>query len=57
MPNYRRIWCPGGTYFFTHALRVRHGNDLLVRNIGVLREAVRIVRRSTVGRIREAVRR
>ena len=46
MPNYRRIWCPGGTYFFTHALRVRHGNDLLVRNIGVLREAVRIVRRS-----------
>ena len=46
MPNYRRIWCPGGTYFFTHALRVSHGNDLLVRNIGVLREAVRIVRRS-----------
>ncbi|RRV28174.1 transposase [Pseudomonas sp. o96-267] len=46
MPNYRRIWCPAGTYFFTHALRVRHGNDLLVRHIDVLREAVRIVRRS-----------
>ena len=46
MPNYRRIWCPGGTYFFMHALRVRHGNDLLVRHIDVLRDSVRTVRRS-----------
>ncbi|WP_372875684.1 transposase [Pseudomonas sp.] len=45
MPNYRRVWCPGGTYFFTHALRVRHGNDLLVRHIEVLRNAVRLTRR------------
>lgn len=45
MPNYRRAWCPGGTYFFTHALRVRHGNDLLVRHIDTLRDAVRVIRR------------
>lgn len=45
MPNYRRAWSPGGTYFFTHALRVRHGNDLLVRHIDALREAVRVVQR------------
>ena len=45
MPNYLRLWRPGGTYFFTHALRVRHGNDLLVRHIDVLREAVRVTRR------------
>jgi len=44
MPNYRRVWRPGGTYFFTHALRFRRGNDLLVRHIDTLREAVRIVR-------------
>ncbi|MDM8349812.1 transposase [Pseudomonas sp. sp1636] len=45
MPNYRRVWCPGGTFFFTHALRVRHGNDLLTRHIDILRDSVRITRR------------
>jgi putative transposase len=44
MPNYRRVWCPGGTYFFTHVLARRHGNDLLVRHVDLLREAVRKVR-------------
>jgi len=46
MSDYRRLWCPGGTYFFTHTLLRRHDNDLLIRHIELLREAVRIVRRS-----------
>ena len=45
MPDYRRAWCPGGTYFFTVNLLQRHGNDLLTRYVQVLREAVRVVRR------------
>jgi len=43
MPNYRRAWHPGGTYFFTVNLLERAGNDLLVRHITLLREAVRKV--------------
>ena len=44
MPEYRRIWVPGGTYFFTVNLLERQSNNLLVRNIGLLREVVRKVR-------------
>jgi putative transposase len=44
MPDYRRAWCPGGTYFFTITLLHRAGNDLLVRHIDTLRDAVRHVR-------------
>jgi putative transposase len=44
MPNYRRAWRAGGTYFFTLNLLERTNNDLLVRYIDVLREAVRKVR-------------
>ncbi|MFZ6743796.1 REP-associated tyrosine transposase [Undibacterium sp. JH2W] len=44
MSNYRRAWHPGGTYFFTVNLLKRAGNDLLIRHIDVLREAVRVVR-------------
>lgn len=44
MPVYRRAWAPGGTYFFTVALWQRRNNDLLVRHIEALREAVRKVR-------------
>jgi putative transposase len=40
MPNYRRAWHPGGTYFFTVNLLQRHGNDLLTRRIDLLREIV-----------------
>ncbi|MFC1747975.1 transposase [Pseudomonadota bacterium] len=40
MPNYRRAWHPGGTYFFTVNLLERKGNDLLVRHIDTLREAI-----------------
>jgi len=44
MPNYRRAWHPGGTYFFTVNLLQRTDNDLLVRHIDVLRESVKWVR-------------
>jgi len=45
MPDYRRAWHPGGTYFFTVNLLERHGNDLLTRHIDLLRDTVRLVRR------------
>ena len=45
MPDYRRAWHPGGTYFFTVNLLQRHGNDLLTQYVGVLREVVRSVRK------------
>ncbi len=44
MPDYRRAWHPGGTYFFTLTLLERHGNDLLIRNIELLRAVVNSVR-------------
>lgn len=44
MPDYRRAWHPGGTYFFTVNLLQRHGNDLLTRHIDLLRENVASVR-------------
>jgi len=40
MPNYRRAWHSGGTYFFTVNLLERGGNDLLVRHIDLLRNHV-----------------
>ncbi|MEQ1591175.1 MAG: transposase [Thiobacillaceae bacterium] len=44
MPDYRRAWHPGGTYFFTVNLLHRHGNDRLTRHIVALRESVRLVK-------------
>lgn len=44
MPDYRRVWLPGGTYFFTVNLLQRHNNDLLIRHINLLRETVKTVR-------------
>jgi len=43
MANYRRDRIPGGTWFFTVTLANRK-SDLLTREIGCLREAVRRVR-------------
>jgi putative transposase len=40
MPDYRRAWHPGGTYFFTVNLLQRQGNDLLIRHIELLRAVV-----------------
>ena len=45
MPNYRRAFIPGGTYFFTVNLLQRHDNNLLVREISLLRETVKQVRK------------
>ena len=44
MPDYRRAWHPGGTYFFTVNLLERRGNDLLIQHIEALRDVVRSVR-------------
>ena len=44
MPNYRRAWCPGGTYFFTVNLLERGKNDLLVRHIDLLKDRIRSVK-------------
>jgi len=46
IPDYRRYRVPGGCYFFTVNLLERRGNDLLIRHIDFLRDAVRLVRRS-----------
>lgn len=43
MPDYRRAWCPGGTWFFTVNLLERHGNDLLTQHVNVLRDTIRVV--------------
>jgi putative transposase len=44
MPNYRRAFIPGGTWFFTVNLLQRYRNDLLIREIDLLRETVQRVR-------------
>ena len=43
MSRYRRMYVPGGTYFFTVNLALR-GSDLLVRRVDVFREAVRVTK-------------
>jgi putative transposase len=45
MPEYRRAWIPGGTYFFTVNLLRRRENPLLVRHIDALRRTVAQVRK------------
>ncbi len=44
MSNYRRLWIPGGTYFFTVNLLRRKENDLLIRQIDLLRAVIKSVR-------------
>ena len=44
MPNYKRAFIPGGTWFFTVNLLERHNNDLLIREIDLLRKVVRNVK-------------
>lgn len=46
MPDYRRNWVPGGTYFFTVNLLERRSH-LLVERVDLLREAVRICKQKT----------
>ena len=45
MRTYTRLYTPGACYFFTLTLARRGDNDLLVRWIGALREAVAVTRR------------
>lgn len=45
MPNYRRALIPGGTWFFTVNLLERKNNDLLIRQVDLLRETVHAVRK------------
>ena len=51
MPDFRRLFVPGGSYFFTVNLLERLGNRLLVDNIGALREAVRKTKQARPFRI------
>jgi putative transposase len=44
MPNYRREWKPGGTWFFTVNLLERRCNDALTANIDHLRDCVALER-------------
>ena len=44
MPNYRRAFVKGGTWFFTVNLLQRTNNDLLIENIELFRNTVRKVR-------------
>ena len=44
--DYRRAWHMGGTYFFTVNCLQRKNNDLLVRNIDLLREVIGKVKRT-----------
>jgi len=46
MTNYRRIYVPGATWFFTVNLVERKGNQLLVDRIDVLRESFVKVRKN-----------
>ncbi len=43
MPNYRRVWVPGGTYFFTVNLLERR-RRLLVERVDALRQAFHATR-------------
>ena len=45
MPDYRRTWRPGGTYFFTVNTLRRRGCTLLTQHIDSLRTSVREARR------------
>jgi putative transposase len=44
MPNYRRDWTPGGTWFFTVNLLQRRGNDLLTANFDCPRDCIALER-------------
>lgn len=45
MPNYRRAFAPGASWFFTVNLLQRRRNDLLLRHVELLRDVVRRVHR------------
>lgn len=46
MPDYRRVWVPGGTFFFTVNLLERRNHRLLVEYFDHLRAAFRDAQRA-----------
>ncbi|MFA6041268.1 MAG: transposase [Methylophilus sp.] len=44
--DYRRAWHAGGTYFFTLNLLKRKDNDLLVKHVNVLKNAIKQVKQA-----------
>lgn len=46
MPNYRRVWLPGGTFFFIVNLPERRNRRLLVEHVDLPRVAFRDARRA-----------
>jgi putative transposase len=46
MPNYRRAFIPGGTWFVTVNLLERRGNNLLIREIDLFCQVVRRVKQA-----------
>ncbi len=44
MPNYRRTFIPGATWFFTVNLLQRHGNSLLIDKVDLLKSCIQRVR-------------
>jgi putative transposase len=54
MPDYRCVRVPGGSYFLTVNLLERYPNDLLVRHMDALRDAVRRVRHRSLPAARVA---
>ena len=46
MPDYRRVWVPGGTFFFTVNLLERRHKRLLVEHVDHLRASFRDARRA-----------
>jgi putative transposase len=55
MPNYRRLYCPGATWFFTVVLAQRQNNSLLVDHIDLLRAAFRVAQQAHPFAINAAV--
>jgi len=44
MRTYKRVWIPGGTYFFTVNLAQRRNTTLLIDHIAQLRAAFQLAR-------------
>ena len=55
MTNYRRIFVPGATWFFTVNLQERNNNHLLVENLDLLRAAFSYVKERKLFRIEAVV--
>ncbi len=48
MINYRRIYTPGATWFFTINPLLRHNIPMLIENIDLLRVAFKTVKKTSL---------